>query len=130
MKVVYAATCEQERTLANLIEHMYSSVLPHFYSNEEIANFQEFGVLLPSANEAGRLYTLKTSFQAIASLQVIICMLEKRLDRKYERLFDRNVHILKKCELFFPFTFQSFYEKDKTNETVSLHRHPLNQMLV
>ncbi|MBS4210736.1 DUF5365 family protein [Bacillus sp. FJAT-50079] len=130
MKVVYAATCEQERTLANLIEHMYSSVFPHFYSNEEITSFREFGVLQPSVTEAERLYTLKTSFQAMASLQVMICILEKRLDREYERLFERNVHILKNCELFFPFTFQSFYEKAKTNEIVSLDRHPMNQMLI
>lgn len=136
MKVVYASTEEQEEILAELTSYFYTSVFPRYFNDEEIAQFLEMKILQLPAHKEEQLYTLTVAFQAIASLQVIISILETPHRHKkqyhYSSLFQKNMKILHHTGLFFPFTYENFFncKNAKTDTILSIYSKPANEILI
>lgn len=135
VKVLFAATEEQEEKIIELIDYLYTNIFPQYYEDEDIEEFKEMGVLYTSKNHFEYFGTLKDAFQVISSLQTIIAILEersfKKLDKHYKELFNQNVAILEKYELSFPFYYQQFDESDKSSEmSFSIYKKAANDMLI
>ncbi|MBS4177554.1 DUF5365 family protein [Lederbergia citrea] len=136
MKVVYASTEQQEEKLNHLICSFYSSVFPRYFNDQEIAGFLEMKILHVPANKEEQLYTLEVAFQAIASLQVIISILERPHPHEnshyYASLVNKNINILERSGLFFPFTYDSFFSRKRTkiDDVCSIYTKPTNEILI
>lgn len=117
MKCVFASTVEQEKTLVELIDYMYTSIFPIYFNDQQIMEFYDLCVLQIDAQGLERLHTLETAFQAMSSLQVVITILEKPLAcdemEHCEKLLEKNICNLNRCELFFPFSYQYFLDTSK-----------------
>ncbi|MCJ8005867.1 DUF5365 family protein [Lederbergia wuyishanensis] len=132
MKVVVAATEEQEEKLDELIKYFYSSVFPQYFDDKEIAEFLHLKILhLPNQTDEP-IYTLDGAFRAICSIEVIISILESDIDNKYSIIFNKNVEILKEAGVFFPFSYCNFTSGKRTNANVifSLYSNATNQFLM
>lgn len=136
MKCVIASTNEQEKKLEELIDYIYSAIFPRYFTDQQIKEFLDLGVLQIDAEQLVRLYTLKTAFQVMSSLQVVITILEmpfagtEMVHR--EKLLEKNIRNLNKCELLFPFTYQYFLNasKERTNIMLSKFVNPANKILI
>lgn len=128
MKVVVASTDEQLEKLNELIQHVYSSVFPCYFTNQEIQEYIQLDILQFPKEKDSKLYTLDVAFRAITSLEVIINILENPLSCEHEHLFDKNVKILEESGLSFPFTYSNFLKK--YDSECILFAKPANQYLV
>lgn len=116
MKVVTASTDEQVEKLQELIQYIYSYIFPQFFSEEEIEEYLSLEVLHIPEDPDSELYRLDMAFQAIASLAVIIAILESLPNSymsDYRFLFRKNAKILEELGLFFPFTLETFMKKEQ-----------------
>ncbi|GIN19341.1 DUF5365 family protein [Siminovitchia fordii] len=120
MRVVFAASLEQKKMISDLIDHLYHSVFPLYFEEGEIKDFIRWEVLKTPEEEEEWLETASNAFHIIASLQVLISLLE--LDSlpvnhpEYQRIFTQNKWILERYHISFPFTYCQFS---------SLHRHDM-----
>lgn len=136
MKFVYASTHEQEEKLGELIDYIYTSIFPRYFTDREIKEFLKIGVLQVSPQQLASFHTLKTAFQAMASMQVIISILEissiNEIGCKDADLLEKNIQELAKCGLFFPFTYQYFLERaeKKAFKHLSIYTIPANELLI
>ncbi len=136
MRVVYAPTSEQEKMLSDLISHMYSTVFPRYFTDREITDFVDLKILHYSGVQDDQLNTLGDVFKAISSLQVIISILElpsdHNVDSNYSSMFNQNIKILERCGMFFPFTYDQFFGKEKKNRDIvfSIFSKPSNDLLI
>lgn len=132
MKVVVAATEEQEEKLDELIHYFYTSIFPRYFNDCEIAEFLNLNTLRLPVQKVDSLYTLDGAFRAICSIQVIILILEGQYDSKHTLLFDKNVEILKELGLFFPLSYENFSSRNKGNTNIifSMYSNPTNQLLI
>ena len=83
MKIVFSSTVEQEQEIENLISKFYHSVFPQFFTEDEIQHFQEIGVLQANKNDFSYNGTLRAAFQVITCLQVIMSVLEKKVEEPF-----------------------------------------------
>ncbi|WP_080847668.1 YhcU family protein [Cytobacillus gottheilii] len=133
MKVVYASTPEQEQRIARLIQKIYAETFPKYFTDEEIKEFEKLNVLHTSTRHFEYFGTLREAYQVICALETIYSILEMaNIDPKYEEMFIRNVEILERFELSFPFHFSQFsHEKDMNNVTrFSVYTKAANEWLV
>ncbi|GIN58713.1 DUF5365 family protein [Lederbergia ruris] len=136
MKVVVASTDEQVNKLNELIHYIYHAAFPRFFTDHEIAQYIEWKVLHFPEEKEHPLYTLDVAFRAIASLEVIISILEilpyQKNSSKHHDLFKKNADILSESGLFFPFTYQNFLQPKKTSfkDTCSIYAKPANEFLI
>lgn len=123
MKVVYAATTEQQTKIKELTEYIYNRVFPYYFPIEKITQFMDERILLISEEDAVEVDTLKDAYQVISSLQTIISILEslsyRPLSEKYQVLFEMNVHTINDYGVHFPFTFTDFSKKGGSHFTPS-----------
>ena len=106
VKIVFASTPKQEEEINELVRYIYSNIFPHYFSDEEISQFEWLKVLHTSDKIFEHFSTLKNAFQVMASIQTLISILESSpLDKQYAPLFNKNVENLQDFGLFFPFEF-------------------------
>lgn len=134
MKVVYAATNEQEEKIKELVEYIYYHVFPYYFSDEKILQFQNEKVLHISEMNINFVDTLKDGYQVIASLQTIISILEslqfKKLPSKYTVLFEINAQTINEYGLIFPFSFYQFIEGKDRKNVFSMYMTAENEYLI
>jgi hypothetical protein len=135
VKVLYASTEEQEKKIVELINQLYTQIFPFYYEDEEIAEFKKMGVLHIEQLHFENFNTLKDAFQVIASLQTIITILEEKMQKPlhhyYGKLFNRNIDLLEKYDIFFPFNYSIFNRKDKILfDSFSIYKKAANEILI
>ncbi|GIN73821.1 hypothetical protein J14TS2_42960 [Bacillus sp. J14TS2] len=136
MKVVVASTEEQVNKLNELIHYIYHSAFPRYFTDQQIAGYIDWKVLHFPEEKEHPLYTLDVAFRAIASLEVIISILdvlpEQKKSSEHQELFKKNVDNLSQSGLFFPFTYQNFLQPKETSfkDTCSMYAKPANQFLI
>lgn len=130
MKVVVASTEEQVEKLNELIQYVYTSIFPRFFTDEEIKEYISLEILHFPREKDNRLYTLETAFRAITSLEVIISIIEGVPSSDPSDLFEKNANILKESGLSFPFSYQSFLTRNEMRDLCSQFIKPANEYLV
>jgi hypothetical protein len=132
VKIVFASTSNQEEEIKERVKYIYSNIFPHYFSDEEISQFEWLKVLHTSDKIFEHFSTLKDAFQVMASIQALISILESSpLDKQYAPLFNKNVENLQDFELFFPFEFAQFEEaKGMENAILSIYKKADNELPV
>lgn len=139
MKVVFSSTIEQEEEIENLISRFYHSVFPQFFTEDEIHHFQEIGVLQANKNDFSYNGTLRAAFQVITCLQVMMSILEKKVENdstafqlKLKKTFEQNNALLNRYGIFFPFNYEHFvYISHENYEKMNMmDSQPANQYLI
>jgi hypothetical protein len=114
LRVVYAATREQEEYVERLIQHFYSHVFPRYFDDEQIQQFECWQVLSLSSNHDYN-GTMREAFQMISSLHslltVIECIETHGINEEYRHVFERNVRLLEQHGIAFPFTIEQFQKR-------------------
>src|SRR5690606_39875929 len=105
---------------------------PQYFDDDKISEFLNLKILQLPNHEDESLFTLEGAFRAICSMEVIISILESNMNKKYTRLFNKNVDILKETGLFFPFTPSNFTppKRKKANTIFSMFTNSTNQILM
>ncbi|MDS9998294.1 DUF5365 family protein [Bacillus atrophaeus] len=109
VRIVNAATEEQESFINELTMELLDDVFPLFFSELDIQRYKKKGVL--SLTNQYYQGTLKEAFQIMACLQMIHTILTKpyrQYDMKDQVLFDKNSTLLNECGMFFPFALSDF----------------------
>lgn len=134
MKVVFAASLEQKRVIRDLIEHLYHSVFPLYFDKEEIKELSCCEVLNTPCEKEEWLETANDAYRIIASLQVIISLLELNslpIDYpKYETIFTKNKCTLERYHISFPFTYDQFSTLHSPDVAFSMFSKAANEYLI
>jgi hypothetical protein len=132
LKIVYAATKEQEEYINCLINYIYSNIFPHYFDDEKIVEFENLGVLSLHGEHISYNGTMKEAFQIISSLQSLIAIIESLepnyIREHHRKLFQRNIRLLGRYGISFPFLIDQFVNRRK--EVLSIYSHPANQWLI
>lgn len=130
MKVVYAATPEQETHIEELVEYIYGEIFPRYFSDEEIVKLENLNVLVH--NDEIYNGTLKEAFQLISSLQALIAVVETVKDEEillsHREIFEKNVKTLDEFGYSFPFNIEQF-RAQKEELSISKFGKPANLYL-
>lgn len=137
MKTVFSSTIEQEQEIENLVTYFYKTVFPQFFTKNEILHFMQIGVLHKDSGYYAYQGTLKSAFQIMSCLQVILTLLDKKitctsfqLDTDSEDLLNHNIRLLSENGLFFPFTHENFNLLVETDDERFSYVEPANQFLI
>lgn len=135
MKTVFSSTEEQEQEIASLVSRFYESVFPKYFTESEILQFREIGVLEPNQSSVTYLATLRDAFQVMTCLQVLMSILDKQkrvMEPKSEELFQHNITLLNECGIFFPFYYDHFssINHEANNDMQMMDIQVANQYLV
>jgi hypothetical protein len=132
LKIVYAATKEQEEYINCLINYIYSNIFPHYFDDEKIVEFENLGVLSLHSEHISYNGTMKEAFQIISSLQSLIAIIEalepNYIGEHHRKLFQRNIRLLGRYGISFPFLIDQFANGRK--EVLSIYSQPANQWLI
>lgn len=131
MKIVFASTPNQEEHINKLVRHIYSSVFPIYFTDDDIKEFEQMNVLKLPVHFID-INTLKEAFQVMTSLQTIISILESpNLHDYYPKLFNNNADLLQKYDILFPFEFEQFVEAKNLKPCIfSIYTKAANQILI
>lgn len=137
MKTVFSSTIEQEQEIDNLVTYFYKTVFPRFFTQNEINHFMQIGVLHKDSGRYTYHGTLKSAFQIMSCLQVILTLLDKKktctsfqLDLYSEDLLNHNIRLLSENGLFFPFTHENFNLLVESEDERFSYVEPANQILI
>lgn len=132
MKIVFASTPGQVEKVEELVQYFYSSILPLYFSDEDIKEFEKHKVLFTTKEQLENFNTLGDAFRVITSLQTIISILESQdLSYKYSPVFEKNAITLREFEIYFPFQFSEFVEALRVdNDHISIYSKAANHYLV
>jgi Family of unknown function (DUF5365) len=115
MKMVYAATKEQEEYMNYLVNYFYTNIFPYYFDDEQINKFENSKILSLPREYVTYNGTMKEAFQIISSLQSLITVIEYVGEsgdcKRYRDLFERNVKLLRRYGITFPFTIEQFMSK-------------------
>ncbi len=131
MKVVTAATHEQECFIEELVNYMYTEIFPHYFSDEYIKELRGISVLIPDQPD---LYngTLKEAFQLISGMQAIIAVIESISTtddiENHREIFEKNANIIEEYGYKFPLTIDQFINLKE--DCISLFSKPTSQYLM
>jgi hypothetical protein len=132
LKIVYAATKEQEEYIKSLIDYFYSDIFPHYFNDDEIMEFENLGVLSLEGDCIHYNGTMKEAFHIISSLQSLIAIIESLepiyIRKHHRNLFQKNIRLLEKYGILFPFLIEHFTNRKKM--VLSQYSQPANQWLV
>lgn len=130
MRIVFASTPSQEEEISDLVQYLYRNIFPHYFTDNEIVDFERMNVLHPPHFED--FSTLKDAFQVMTSLQTIISVLDLPiLEEEYAPLFNKNVENLESFGLFFPFHYEQFVEAKNLKKCIfSVYAKAANEMLI
>ncbi|TXC89822.1 hypothetical protein FS935_15785 [Metabacillus litoralis] len=134
LKVVVASTEEQENHIAELVDQIFTEILPKFFPDDKIMELKEQKVLQPQETDQFYNGTLKDAFHIISSLQAVIAVLDLiedcRHEKEYQEMFERNCQTLNEYGYFFPFSFTQFREAESQIGEFSQFIKPANTWLV
>ncbi|VXB21651.1 conserved hypothetical protein [Bacillus sp. 349Y] len=131
MKILIASTPEQEEKIQELIEYMYCTVFPDYFTDDEIRQMDDLKVLHTHVHEVEYVGMLKEAFQIISSLQTLIAIIETGSEEKvYREMFAHNAGIIRGFGISFPFSFDQFSEGHDCDNHISLYAKPANQLLI
>ena len=133
VKIVFAATPEQEEMVNELIQYFYSNIFPFFFSDMEIRQFEQQKVLEYKKGNVEAFDSLGDAYKVIACLQTIISILESfEPQSDYKPIFEKNVSMLAEAGVYFPFTFEHFESEEQIVEIdmFSSYMKPANQYLI
>lgn len=106
MKVVFAATSEQEEQIEALVDKMFHHVLPHYFTKKELQTFSDMNILKPTDKCTE---TLGDAYSVMVSLQTLLHLLENEgMREEHYPLFMKNIEILDRFDISFPFSFNHF----------------------
>ncbi|GAJ40948.1 YhcU family protein [Saccharococcus caldoxylosilyticus] len=115
MKVVYAVTEEQEEYMNYLVRYFYTNIFPYYFADEQIQEFEKLRILLLDGEHVTYNGTMKEAFQIISALQSLITIIEYIGENgdyeRYRYLFERNIDILRRYGITFPFMIEQFANK-------------------
>ena len=112
MKVVYAATPEQEAEIEKLLYCLRHEVLPLYIDEADLKQHDEMGLL--TLQEQNHLYngTMSEAFRIMAALQVLyLIVTENKSTGQQRSCFEENKKILEYYGLFFPYEYELFTER-------------------
>jgi hypothetical protein len=132
LKIVFASTPGQVEKVEELAQYFYTSILPLYFTDEDIKEFEQHKVLFTTTKQVENFNTLGDAFRVITSLQTIISILESQdLSDKYSPLFEKNAQTLREFEIYFPFKFNEFVEALRVeNDYISIYSKAANHYLV
>lgn len=132
LKIVFASTPDQVEKVEELAQYFYSEILPLYFSDEEILEFDEHKVLHMTQDQHENFSTLGDAFRVITSLQTIISILESRnLSEEYLEIFQKNAQTLREFGLYFPFQYNEFKNgREEEEEYISIYSKAANSFLV
>ena len=132
LKIVFASTPGQEEKVEELVRYFYSAVLPLYFTDKDISEFEKLKVLYTSKDHFENFSTLGDAFRVITSLQTIISILEtKKLSNEYLSIFQKNVQILREFGIYFPFQYKQFLDASTVQDDyISIYTKAANQLLV
>ncbi|MGG3574254.1 DUF5365 family protein [Bacillus gobiensis] len=112
MKVVIAATEEQQKYIEEMISKFYSHIFTRSYTANEIAAFKKQGVL--NLSESQYNGTMDEALQIISCLQTIYILLEENCDPQNSNELDLhrlewNFNKLRSFGLQFPYSSESIH---------------------
>ncbi|MCI3984393.1 YhcU family protein [Bacillus vallismortis] len=122
VRIVNAATAEQESFIKELSMKLFHDVFPLYFSELDIQRFKKKGVLSLNNNHDYQ-GTLKEAFQIMACLQMIHIILTKPSplnDVNNQAVFEKNSKMLNDFGINFPFAFSDF--ELKANQAFSDYR--------
>ncbi|RAK19398.1 hypothetical protein B0I26_10618 [Anoxybacillus vitaminiphilus] len=132
MKIVYAATKEQEEYINCLINYFYSNIFPHCFDDSEITVFEHLGILSLQEEQIKYNGTMKEAFEIISSLQSLIAVIESlksnHIREHHRKLFQKNIRLLERYGISFPFLIEQFTNRRKA--VLSMYSQPANQWLI
>ena len=131
VKIVFAATPEQDEKVRELVQHIYASIFPNYFSDSEIKEYERLNVLQASTKYQS-FDTLKDAYIVITCIQTIISILEQYEPKnEYQPLFDKNASLLNEQGFYFPFSFDQFKANWNLNsEMLSIYSNAANDWLV
>jgi hypothetical protein len=131
LKIVFASTQGQEDKVEELARHFYCEVLPLYFTDEDIREFERLEVLHTTRDHFENFSTLGDAFRVITSLQTMISILESRkVSERYRTVFQKNADTLREFGIYFPFQFQHFLDARSTKEDyISIYTKAANSIL-
>jgi hypothetical protein len=134
MKVVFAATEEQKKTIEGLAGYFYTAIFPSYFNDDDIDSFQRMGILkIPPPGEDWPK-TADDALRLIAALQVLASILETNIlfekDPFTQYLFEKNRNILAEFHISFPFTYSQYAGGKKKAKPFSMYTAAENEYLV
>ncbi|WP_338023162.1 DUF5365 family protein [Bacillus ectoiniformans] len=123
--MLVASTIEQEDKIIELVRQIKEQIFPHYFSEAELRQWEEIGVLSLGASQFEYFGTLRDAFLVITSLQTIISILETKqlesLSSHYKDMFLHNAETLQRYEICFPFTLDQFSIQSNSFPLYSQH---------
>lgn len=131
MKIVFASTPGQEEKVEELARYFYSEILPRYFNDEDIMEFEKLKVLHTTKDHFENFSTLGDAYRVIASLQTLISILESpKITEKYLHIFRKNARTLTDFGIYFPFQFHQFLNARKDIEDyISIYSKAANSIL-
>ncbi|MCA1061856.1 YhcU family protein [Rossellomorea aquimaris] len=131
VKVLLASTHEQEDKIQELIQYMYCTIFPDYFTDDEIEQFEEMQVLHTTTRNFEYFGTLKEAFQVISSLQTLISIVESGVKKDvYEDMFYHNARILQGFGMFFPLSYDQFSTEPACKHSLSIYSRADNHLLI
>ncbi|CAM3645550.1 YhcU family protein [Mesobacillus zeae] len=132
MKIVFASTPGQEKRICELIRYFYSEVLPMYFTDEDITEFEKHQVLHTNREHFENFSTLRDAFRVITSLQTLISILEEgSFSDRYCNIYWKNVKILSDFGLYFPFEYNQFFDVEPIQQDyISIYSKAGNSILI
>lgn len=130
---MFASTPDQEEKVEELAQYFYSEILPLYFSDREIMEFDKQKVLHTTKEQYEKFNTLGEAFRVITSLQTIISILETdSLSEEYSEIFQKNAQTLREYGLYFPFHYHQFLHAgfEEEREYISMFSKAANSFLV
>jgi hypothetical protein len=132
LKIVCAATKEQEEYINCLINYFYCDIFPRYFDDSEIAEFENLGILSLQREQIHYNGTMKEAFEIISSLQSLIAIIESiksnHILEHHRQLFQKNIRLLEKYGISFPFLIDQFTNRRKA--VLSMYSQPANRWLI
>jgi len=137
IRVIYGENCirfytGQEMEIKKLANRFYTDIFPLYFSDDEICRFEQTNVLNVPDAKANYNGTLREACEVIASLQILISILETAKPRpNYEWIFYHNAQTLNDYGIYFPFQYSQFTEKKTMGKDIfSMYVKPANEWLI
>lgn len=133
MRVVFAASIVQKKTIDNLVDHLYHVVFPLYFDDKEVKELICWDVLT-TPEEEDWLETANDAYHIIAALQVLISLLESNSlptdQPEYQKIFRKNKLILERYQISFPFTYGQFAALHKPDMAFTMFSKVANEYLL
>lgn len=133
LRVIVASTHEQEKYITELVDEFYTSILPIYFSDDQIAEFEKMNILKPNVEDQIYNETLKDAFKIISSLQVLNTVLKNITNHneiKYKDMFNKTSKTLNEYGYFFPLSLEQFLKAEKCDHYLSQYVKSTNDWMI